>query len=61
MVIYIDPTPKMKKRICKDCTKEFEQKSTARFPRKYCDKCSAKRKTDYENLWQVTADECEDA
>ncbi|MBC8435077.1 hypothetical protein H8D91_01095 [archaeon] len=61
MVIYVNPTPKIKKVICKDCGKEFEQKATARFARKYCDKCSAKRKKDYENLWKVTADECEDA
>lgn len=61
MVIYINNEGKVKERICKDCGKKFEQKATARFPRKYCDKCSKKRKTDYENLWQVTADECEEA
>jgi hypothetical protein len=61
MVIYINNEGKVKKRICRDCKKEFEQKATARFPRKYCDACSKKRKEDYENLWQVTADECEDA
>lgn len=61
MVIYVDAKPKPKKVICKDCGKEFEQKVRSRYPRKYCDKCSAKRKKDYENLWKVTADECEDA
>ncbi len=45
---------------CKDCSKEFEQKAKSRYPRKYCDKCSAQRKKDYENIYMVTADECDD-
>jgi len=45
---------------CSDCSKEFEQKATARYKRKYCDKCSKKRKKDYENLWKVKANDCED-
>jgi Zn finger protein HypA/HybF involved in hydrogenase expression len=61
MVIYIDPKPKPVKLKCKDCGKEFEQKARARYPRKYCDKCSAKRKKDYDDLWKVKAHECEDA
>jgi hypothetical protein len=47
-------------KICKDCGKEFEQKTTARYPRKYCDKCSEKRKKDYENIHTITVDDCED-
>ena len=27
---------------CKDCKAEFVQKSTARFPKKYCEKCKKK-------------------
>jgi hypothetical protein len=45
---------------CKDCGKEFEQKPSARYPRKYCDKCSAERKKDYENIYTVKAEDCED-
>lgn len=45
---------------CKDCGKEFEQKSGARYPRKYCDKCSAQRKKDYEKIYLVKASDCDD-
>ena len=60
MVIIIGPK-KAKKMKCKDCGKEFETKPNARYPRKYCDKCSKKRKKDYEALWKVKAEDCEDA
>jgi len=50
--------PKIKK--CKDCGKEFEQLTKSRYPRKYCDKCSKQRKKDYEKIYMITADECED-
>ncbi len=52
--------PKIKKN-CKDCGKEFEQVKGAKYTKKYCKECSQKRKKDYEELWKVTADECEDA
>ncbi len=61
MVIYVNPKPKVKIVKCKDCGKEFEQKVKARYPRKYCDKCSKQRKKDYENLWKVKAEDCEEA
>jgi len=51
---------KPKKTKCKDCGKEFEVKSSGRYRRKYCKKCSKKRKKDYENLWKVKAEDCED-
>jgi len=62
MVIYIDEK-NLKKKIqkCKSCGKDFEVSPRARFARKYCKECSEKRKKDYEDLWKVTADECEDA
>ena len=60
-MIIISGKPKVKIVKCKDCGKEFEQKARARFPRKYCDKCSAKRKKDYANLWKVKASDCEEA
>ena len=49
-----------KKIKCKDCSKEFEVPTKSRYARKYCDKCSKKRKKDYENLYTVEFDECED-
>lgn len=62
MVIYVDP--KAKKPLvknCADCDTEFEQKANVRYPRKYCEKCSAKRKKDYDDLWKVKAEDCEEA
>jgi len=50
----------MVKKECKDCGKEFEVNPNARYPRKYCDKCSKKRKKDYENIHLITAGECEE-
>jgi len=50
----------MVKKNCKDCGKEFEVSPNARYPRKYCDKCSAQRKKDYENISEITIDECEE-
>ena len=52
----------MVKKVCRDCKKEFEVKNTynTRYPKKYCDKCSAQRKKDYENIHLITADDCED-
>jgi len=46
-------------KVCRDCKKEFDAPKS-RYPRKYCDKCSAQRKKDYENIHLVTIDECED-
>jgi rRNA maturation endonuclease Nob1 len=62
MVIYVDikkKKPIVKK--CAECGKEFEQKANVRYPRKYCPKCSEQRKKDYDNLWKVRAEDCEDA
>jgi hypothetical protein len=44
---------------CKDCGKEFEYVQS-RYPRKYCDKCSAERKKEYQNIHLITAEDCED-
>jgi tRNA(Ile2) C34 agmatinyltransferase TiaS len=60
MVVYVDP-PKPKIVKCKDCGKDFEQKGNVRYPRKYCKKCSEIRKKDYENLWKVKAEDCDEA
>lgn len=62
MVIIIDPKKKKDvKKKCADCKKEFTQKGSSRYKRKYCDKCSKKRKKDYEDLWKVKAEDCEEA
>ena len=45
---------------CKDCGKMFEEKQNSRYPRKYCDKCSKKRKKDYENIHLISIKDCED-
>lgn len=51
----------MATKICKDCKKEFEySKGSARYPRRYCDKCSAQRKKDYEKIYSIKADDCEE-
>ncbi|MDP2925697.1 MAG: hypothetical protein Q8N99_04970 [Nanoarchaeota archaeon] len=49
-----------KKIICRDCKKEFTAKITSRYSRKYCDECSKKRKKDYENLYSVKFEDCDD-
>jgi len=48
------------KKICKDCKKEFEFIKNSRYVKKYCDKCAAKRKKDYENIHLISASDCED-
>ncbi len=50
----------LKKIACKDCGKIFESQISSRYTRKYCDKCGKKRKEDYENLYSVNFEECED-
>jgi hypothetical protein len=49
----------METKICKDCKKEFEYVKS-RYVRKYCKKCSDKRKKDYENIHLIDAKDCED-
>jgi len=46
---------------CKDCGAEIKIDTSSKYQRKYCKTCSNKRKKDYDNLYSVTADECEDA
>ena len=49
-----------KKKACMDCKKEFEFETSARFPRKYCDSCSKKRKKMWDNQWKVKFEELKD-
>lgn len=58
--IFKNYKPASKTVKCKDCGEEFEQIKGARYERKYCKKCSEKRKQDYESLWKVSADDCEE-
>ena len=60
--IYIVSIPVvvMAKQKCFDCKKEFESTSNARFPRKYCLKCSAKKKKMWENQWKVKFEDLDD-
>ncbi len=50
----------MKKKKCKDCGKEFEINPRARFPRKYCDKCSKRRKEEWEKIHTIKFEDCDD-
>lgn len=38
---------------CKECGKKFKYKPNARFPRKYCDKCSKERKKAWDNRHEM--------
>ena len=60
-MIKVTDDPTLKKVKCKECGAEFEQKVTVRFPRKFCKECSEQRKKDYDDLWKVKAEDCEDA
>lgn len=50
----------MVKKKCKECGKEFEAPTNSRYPRRYCDKCSAERKKAYEKIHLISVDECEE-
>ena len=50
----------MKIKMCLDCKKEFEVKPFAKYERKYCLKCSKKRKEDWEKIHEVKFEDCED-
>jgi hypothetical protein len=50
----------MKTRECADCGKEFEYDNFAKFKRKYCKKCSDKRKKAWDNQWKVKYEDLDD-
>lgn len=50
----------IKKKICPDCKSEFDFDSKARFKRKYCEKCSEKRKKAWDNQWKIKFEDLED-
>jgi uncharacterized OB-fold protein len=45
---------------CKDCGTEFMTSVNARYPRKYCDKCSLERKEAYAKIGEIKFEDCED-
>ena len=45
---------------CKDCGKMSKVKANARYPRKYCDKCSNERKKAYENIHLIKFEDCDE-
>jgi hypothetical protein len=50
----------IKKKTCPDCKKEFDFDTLARFPRKYCKKCSAERKEAYAHIADIKIEDCKD-
>jgi hypothetical protein len=50
----------MGKQKCFDCKKEFEVSERARFPRKYCNDCSAKRKKMWDEQWKIKFEDCDE-
>ncbi|MEI6850131.1 MAG: hypothetical protein WCK29_03760 [archaeon] len=50
----------MKVQKCLDCKAEFTVSPTARFKRKYCPKCSKKRKKMWDNQWKVKFEDLPD-
>jgi len=50
----------IKQKECLDCGKEFEFNTLARYKRKFCKKCSAKRKKMWDNQWKVKFEDLED-
>ncbi len=50
----------LKKINCRDCGKEFEFEKTQRYDRKFCNKCSKKRKKEYDNLYSVKFEDLDD-
>ena len=50
----------MKTKKCFDCKADFEVKPFAKYVRKYCVKCSAKRKKAWDNQWKVKFEDLED-
>lgn len=43
----------IKKKKCLDCKVEFDADMSAKYKRKYCEKCSKKRKKMWDNQWKV--------
>ena len=51
----------MTERKCQDCGKTFEDNTKkGRYPKRYCAKCSAQRKKEYENIHLIKSEDCEE-
>lgn len=49
-----------KKKKCLTCGNEFETDTLAKYPRKYCENCGAKRKKMWDEQWKVKFEDLED-
>ena len=45
---------------CLECKKEFEVSPRARFTRKYCESCGAKRKKMWDEQWKLKIEDFDD-
>jgi len=45
---------------CRDCGTMFVPPKKGRYARKFCTKCSKQRKKDYENLYKLSAKDCDE-
>ena len=45
---------------CLSCKTEFEAIPRARFTRRYCEKCSKKRKKMWDNQWKIKYEDLPD-
>lgn len=50
----------MKKKLCFICKSEFEVVHNSRYERKYCLKCSKKRKKEWDNQWKIKFEDLPD-
>jgi len=50
----------MELKVCEECSRKFKPPEKSKYKRKYCNKCSKKRKKDYQNIHLITVDECEE-
>lgn len=45
---------------CLECRTEFKFDTSARYKRKYCKKCSKKRKKMWDNQWKIKFEDLDD-
>jgi uncharacterized paraquat-inducible protein A len=50
----------MKMKKCKDCSNTFEVVPFAKYERKYCTKCSEKRKKMWDDQWKIKFEDCDE-
>lgn len=50
----------VKTKKCLECKTEFEFDTSAKYKRKYCKKCSEKRKKMWDNQWKIKFEDLDD-